>query len=825
MQKRIYLSVLTAAMAVGLQAVTLTPDQALARVKGDSSRLKGAGAHVGHEVKLINTTVASDGLPAVYLFGGGDDSGCMIVSADDVAVPLLGYTEAPANGEIPPQLSWWLEQYAMEIEHGRLASPVRKVEKSQVASAAAQRKPIAPQLATTWDQGAPYNNECPPLSGSVVSNGKAPTGCVATALAQVMKYFNWPEKGVGTGTATLLDKTELSMDLNVTFKWDDMLNSYSGSYTKTQGDAVATLMKACGYAVKMDYTPSGSGAQSVYVPSALIDNFGYNSSAHVCFRDYYGRSEWEDMIYDNLENLGPVIYMGASNIGGGHAFVCDGYSSDGYFHFNWGWSGDYDGYYLLTALNPEGEGIGGFAGGYNLSQQVVLGVCKPGDASVEPEPFRFTLAEPVTAKFDGTTLALSGAWYNLTNSSARFVYGVKFERVESAGKPDVQYINLGEQSLTSMSGWGSISIPYSYYTNYVKLTDGTYKISLVTSENASTWYGAYHSPNVPDYALLTKSGTDYTIANVSTSSFSISDVRLLSELYYGKAAKMSLRISNESEQEIVGAVAPVLLKGNIPVAEGECVFLDLMPGESVEQTMVFTLQYTSAFQVGTAYDLSLYNPCDNSVYCTLGKETVSAVPATTSLSCTSFTIDGSNPVTDASDIRFSASLKCSAGYFADVPMLVIFRISGNDFVNEAQKSFSDYLFLSQGESGTSTATIDFSQGVVGESYLAAVYDPSSRQQPLDMINFTLAPGAGVEAVNAGESLAIIVDRGSAMALIQSDAEVTSVTVAGVDGRVMPVDVVYNGIQAVADLSSLPHGIVVISASDASGAVKVIKLAL
>ena len=258
-------------------------------------------------------------------------------------------------------------------------------------------------------------------------NGKAPTGCVATAMAQVMKYFNWPEKGAGTGKATDSSGKSYAMDLGVTFSWNDMKAQYNeGNYTSPQASAVALLMKACGYAVGMKYGPSESGAGSVAIPSALVDNFGYDGGVRLCMRTYYGREEWEGMIYDNLAHVGPVLYTGTTNLGGGHAFVCDGYSTDGYFHFNWGWSGMYDGYYLLTALNPEGEGTGGFAGGYNIGQEVVLGICRPTGEPVGLQPFRLTLDKAPTGEVEGSSLRMSGGWYNAGQEAERFMVGAKF---------------------------------------------------------------------------------------------------------------------------------------------------------------------------------------------------------------------------------------------------------------------------------------------------------------------------------------------------------------------------------------------------------------
>ena len=158
-------------------------------------------------------------------------------------------------------------------------------------------------------------------------------------------------------------------------------------------------------------------------------------------------------------------------------------------------------------------------------------------------------------------------------------------------------------------------------------------------------------------------------------------------------------------------------------------------------------------------------------------------------------------------------------------MLVIFREASTGYVNEVQKSFEDYLFLSSGQSASTTAVLDFSQGAVGENYMAAVYNPSDTSNPLDMLAFTLSPQSGVEAVGDNSQLSVAYSRAVASAVVVSGAEITRVSVSGADGRTIPVAVIYNGTTAVADLSEAPSGVAVISASDASGAVKVVKVVL
>ena len=157
--------------------------------------------------------------------------------------------------------------------------------------------------------------------------------------------------------------------------WDNMLDSYDGSTTTIQQQAVANLMKYCGAAVQMDYADAwngGSGAYSSDVPEALKNYFNYSEATVLKKRSSYtSNNEWDDLIYSELASSRPVYYSGSNN-SGGHAFVCDGYDGNGYYHINWGWSGTSNGNFLLSALDPHEQGTGGSSAGYNNNQAALI---------------------------------------------------------------------------------------------------------------------------------------------------------------------------------------------------------------------------------------------------------------------------------------------------------------------------------------------------------------------------------------------------------------------------------------------------------------------
>ena len=187
-----------------------------------------------------------------------------------------------------------------------------------------QRAVIAPLLQTQWGQGAPYNLQCP------VKNGvHCQTGCVATAMAQLMYFHQCPADG---------------------FDWSNMQLTYTGSETDKQKQAVARLMAACGTAVDMDYGTGSSSAFAMDAAEAFSRNFGYKPTSGELFRMEYSDAEWEELIYSELAAGRPVFYSGSPR-GFFHQFLCDGYK-DGKFHFNMAWPMVADGYYTLDEVCP-----------------------------------------------------------------------------------------------------------------------------------------------------------------------------------------------------------------------------------------------------------------------------------------------------------------------------------------------------------------------------------------------------------------------------------------------------------------------------------------
>lgn len=352
----------------------------------------GSRKMAGEALELTYTQMQKDQLtPAVYVFHH-PQSGFVLLSADDRAVDVLGYTD---TGEWPEQLpeglQFMLERYAEQItvesQKSKVESQKSKVESQKITDnsqfSTTTYQYVAPLLKTTWGQDNPFNKQTPMINGQ-----HCPTGCVATAIAQIMKYHEWPQKGTGQVSYRWNRQTLVADFENTFYQWDKMKNSYNRSYTTEQADAVATLMSQVGIAGEMDYALEGSGTNSQILYPALYNNLGYDKELTIKYVDGVGVSTALDLIQDNLLKGWPVYMTGMTDHNEGHAFVCDGIQEDGKVHINWGWDGVCDGNFSLSALDPIGQGTGGSSTDEAFTHYIELGLnIHPDQGGTPADPF------------------------------------------------------------------------------------------------------------------------------------------------------------------------------------------------------------------------------------------------------------------------------------------------------------------------------------------------------------------------------------------------------------------------------------------------------
>ncbi len=345
--KKLLSVIITLSMCLPIVAQHITEEQALqkaqafiqSKVINNANGQKGTPAKPRAMKRVAQATESS----ALYMFNVEDNGGYVIVSGDERTEAILGYS---TEGSIDPQnmpenMRAWLEGYEEQIK----AIPSN----AKAAPAKIPTHPaIEPMITAKWGQKAPYNLMCPTKTSEDGQPVHCVTGCLATAMAQIMYYHQWPQSPTTTVPAYEYGGSSYESLPSTTFKWDKMKDSYYSDETDETAIAISELMRYCGQAIAMQYDTLESGAYGHDVPMPIIDYFGYDKGAVHVERGNYSIVGWDQLIYGEISAERPVLYSGVDG-DFGHAFVCDGYDGDGMYHINWGWDG-LDGYYLLHEL-------------------------------------------------------------------------------------------------------------------------------------------------------------------------------------------------------------------------------------------------------------------------------------------------------------------------------------------------------------------------------------------------------------------------------------------------------------------------------------------
>ena len=303
-------------------------------------------------------TAGENGTNYFYVYNNGENNGYVIVGGDKASKDILGYVPSGhfEYDKAPDNVKWWLGEYEKEISSARkiasqwqnqfAAAPKREVQSSKTTDVRDLFTDIPDLITTKWDQGWPYNAAIPVNGGD---SSRPVTGCVATAIAQIMNYWKWPVTGEGNleFSYSFNNQTSSADFGNTIYDWDNMLDIYiqDGSYTPAQIDAISTLMYHIGVADRMMYYSQGSIGSGSELVNALPQYFKYSDKISLLRRGDYLDDEWEEIIYSEIQAGRPVYLEG-----GGHAFVLHGYTTDqNMFSVNFGWNGAFDGYYQITA--------------------------------------------------------------------------------------------------------------------------------------------------------------------------------------------------------------------------------------------------------------------------------------------------------------------------------------------------------------------------------------------------------------------------------------------------------------------------------------------
>lgn len=729
------------------------------------------------KMQLVHTAVSESGVNCAYVFVNPDGAGYRILSADDIAVPVLGYSDSgtfdPQN--IPVQLKGLLETYGRQIEYAVSKGLGSQSDAKPYAPAAWEA--IAPLMTTTWGQDSPYNYMTP----AVGSTPHAPTGCVATSFAQVMNYFKYPEKGTGTIKYSL-NGVQMTLRLDrQAFDWDNMLDSYpANGYTDAQRDAVAYLMKACGYAVEMGYGAYSSGAMSYKLANAAVTYFKYDSNIQYFDRNYFTYDQWAQKIYDNLRFIGPVICDGRS-IDGGHSFVCDGYDGNGYFHYNWGWDGMSNGYYLIDSLSPEAQGTGGSEGGFNYGQSALFGMQKPtGEPGVTQYPV-MKIMGTVGATATGNKVwckatGIDGAGWGTTYwKLANYNIGAFVTKVGA----EMQQTDLvqGIMSADGSSGPESISLnANSYYpaTGYnplitipSNLPDGEYKLTVASKDadsNEAPWQPVITTNGNLNYCYITKNGNSVTVRNVSPLELQMEAVSLISPLYYGRNACINTVIKNPTDRQLTLCYSPVLCTNGTVNYQGDMMLLTVDANSQLDKQTLVRFYAVDSNQGLGDFELRILNRETGKLSQPYGTYTMETTSSGYTLEVEDFSVANSPQenvtvgsrefkntyiVPSGEDAVVNLQYNVKTGYFDSSIRLNLgqYDPATNKITYSETNLYYDTPFLGTGESKSVSVPVSWSTLEPGVMYaVKAVYMVKGQSKNLGLVYFT-ANTSGVEGIS------------------------------------------------------------------------------
>lgn len=729
-RRRLLLSVLAVLTAVGslalpLSAKHVSPEEAMARLNRQQLPLKAKALNSG--MRLAAT------LDNVYVFSS--TKGFMVLPSNDIAPALLGYCDSGryVKGE-NPQLDYWLDFYSERIEYA-ISLGISAESNAPARNAAPVRKEIKPLVMTEWNQEAPYNDLCPKVDGH-----KTVTGCVATAMAQVIRTHEYPTRPVGKNSYRWRAKyRDFEVDSVLTFDYDSatfnferMPYVYDRNSSEQERQAVALLMLACGMSVDMNYNIGDSGASTMKMGTSLIEHFKYDKSIWMPVRNYYGLEEWEDLIYADLEKGLPVLYAGTGT-GGGHQFICDGYSADGYFHFNWGWGGMSNGYFLLDALNPGSLGVGGGAGGFNFNQQIALNVTP---AQADSKYTYVVYCNRFAAKEDtavaGKEISFDGLYYNYSLHALPAGTYFGLEIVSASGD------TIRQEGSETMQ-LGPLYGQEGFRVKWPKLADGTYTVYPALKDEYGRWsiihtpldgQGPYTADVTGDTARLSRGA----LPQIEASALSMN-----SKLYVDSQCKMSFTVINEGDAEYIWKVAPALLdaSGTI-VAVAPELEVDLQGGSSkvidgyVTRFEAPANNATAKLAAGT-YILTVINSANNTEITPEDKRVTVVMeekPDHTAIEVSDLTVNDGKDVEHGTSAEFRFKLACTEGFVDEVVHIFIFKAGGGYDV--MSHTFQAPL-ISAGESIEETAKINLSSLEAGRYTAYVYYGNSFEGRPTEFV--------------------------------------------------------------------------------------------
>lgn len=378
--KKVFTCAFTMLIAGTLFARELTPSEALSNAMeqlnaGKATKRKSVAWQTVTNVMTLSYTETDDGGTPLFYVYDMPEGGFIIAGADSRAHALLGYTDNGSFTHSKQNVAFnsWMTNCTETLKQLSKKADVSVESKHRTTTLTTSVSPLLGGI--MWDQEHPYNMSCPKVSNEKGASVLPPTGCVATAMAQIMMYYKWPKTGEGTNTNELFETQTVDFSKSV-YDWDNMLDTYTGYETADDihAKAVAKLMSDAGCSVNMQYEEGGSGAFSTDAAQALAKHFKYNKGIYCAYRYQFATDDWNALLRNELDNARPVYFSASTSAGPGHAFIIDGYDTNGLYHVNWGWGGYCNGYFDINYLNYTQQGTNINADNFNSTQYAITGI-------------------------------------------------------------------------------------------------------------------------------------------------------------------------------------------------------------------------------------------------------------------------------------------------------------------------------------------------------------------------------------------------------------------------------------------------------------------
>lgn len=744
--RRLYILQMMLLMAAAASAGNAVDAESLARSRAEQ--------HMNHYNKLRGINAAGTLAPTlkwrdassnVFVFAKGNNAGYVITSGAEYAAPVLGYSDCgdfdAAN--MPEAMRWMLDEYAREI-----ASASGSEIKKAYSASSDTLTPVAPLLGSiAWDQQYPYNLQCPTYYG----NDRSATGCVATAMAMVMYYHQYPQRGQNSnrwGQELYPLIGDLYTDFSQSeYKWADMKPQYNvaGQEDSPEScEAVAKLMADCGASVSMQYGPS-SGAMGQDWAYGLAHYFGYDQGVALRWRSHYTQNEWDASLRSELDARRPVLVSGFTAKEGGHAFVFDGYDADGLYHVNWGWSAMSNGYFRSNALTPGSQGTGGSTGGFNYKQLAITGIRPPqaetedameicSEEAVGAPKESYLRTELIPFRLRGKIENLG--WKDVTVDFALGIYnseGVQVMLIEG-----VKNIPMAKGAVQRNTTFGEADLS--------SLPDGCYELRpLVKDIKGKNWTRILDKTSTyTNRSYLVIDAEKASIKEFSYSKLS-GEMTVQPRIAYYQKSSIKFTATNTGDTDYYGELNVEFLNPDTKamVKKAGEIVVALAPGETITDEVVFEVMAYAGNYLLAIVDYNADYLCEPVAV------TVEEFANNTTIAAAAPLMVENADEVDPMNVHATAVVKCTNGLFTDQILLYLF-----DGKKEAGALSPVFVVIGENEEATVEFNGAFENARPGTEYKVALIDGRSmayitpKETASAMIR--IAGTSAVESIDAAE---------------------------------------------------------------------------